>query len=73
MESFTAFSGFGDTLLECKRRSDKRYAEAKVILMQNLPSYLQWFINKGHEIPEETRKEIMIQHRNAMNGKPFEK
>lgn len=63
IESFTAFTGFGDTLLECSRRSSKRYAEAQVILMQNLPSYLQWFINKGYEIPEETRREIMDQRK----------
>ena len=66
MESFTAFTGFGDTLLPCKRRSDKRYAQAQEILMEKLPSYLQWFINKGYNIPEETRKSIMEQRKNEI-------
>lgn len=66
MESFTAFSGFGATLLPCKRRSQKRYEEAQVILMKDLPSYLQWFINKGYNIPEETRKSIMEQRKNEL-------
>jgi hypothetical protein len=65
IESFTAFSGFGDTLLPCKRRSEKRYEQAQVILMEKLPSYLQWFINKGYNIPEETRKSIMEQRKNG--------
>ena len=66
IESFTAFTGFGATLLPCKRRSQKRYEEAQVILMKNLPSYLQWFINKGYNIPEETRKSIMEQRKNEL-------
>jgi hypothetical protein len=63
MESFTAFTGFGDTLLPCKRRSQKRYEQAQEILMEKLPSYLQWFINKGYKIPEEVRKSIMEQYK----------
>jgi hypothetical protein len=33
--------------------------------MEKLPSYLQWFINKGYNIPEETRKSIMEQRKNG--------
>ena len=55
-ESFGAFTGFGDTLIPCERRSKTRYKNAKKVLMERMPKYIQWFKDKGHvvkEIPSE--------------------
>lgn len=59
MESFTAFSGFGDTLLHCKRRSQKRYEQAIRKLKESMPRYITWFENKGYVISEEFKKDIV--------------
>jgi len=50
IESFTAFTGFGDTLLPCKRRSQKRYEQAIDILQERLLKYVRYFENKGYHI-----------------------
>lgn len=50
VESFTAFTGFGDTLLPCKRRSQKRYEQAIDILQERLLKYVRYFENKGFHI-----------------------
>ena len=50
IESFTAFSGFGATLLPCKRRSQKRYEQAIDILQERLIDYVRYFENKGYHI-----------------------
>lgn len=50
IESFTAFSGFGATLLPCKRRSQKRYEQAIDILQERLLDYVRYFQNKGYHI-----------------------
>ena len=39
IESFTAFTGFGDTLLPCSRRSNKRYEQAIKKFKENMPKY----------------------------------
>tara|TARA_R100000742_G_C4279448_1_gene104044 strand:+ start:2560 stop:2958 length:399 start_codon:yes stop_codon:yes gene_type:complete len=49
-ESFTAFSGFGATLLPCKRRSQKRYEQAIDILQERLLDYVRYFEKKGYHI-----------------------
>lgn len=59
MESFTAFTGFGDTLLPCKRRSQKRYEQAIRKLKEGMPRYITWFENKGYVISEEFKKDIV--------------
>jgi len=47
-ESFGAFTGFNDTLLEVDRQSSKRLSEAIRILQERKESYIQWFKdNKG--------------------------
>lgn len=51
-ESFGAFTGFGDTVLACNRRSQKRYDEAKRILDKRMLTYLQWFRDKGYKIDD---------------------
>ncbi len=50
IESFTAFTGFGDTLLPCKRRSQKRYEQAIEVLEDRVLKYLEYFQNKGIHI-----------------------
>ena len=50
IESFGAFTGFGDTLLPCKRRSQKRYEQAIDILQERLLKYVRYFENKGYHI-----------------------
>ena len=50
VESFTAFTGFGDTLLPCKRRSQKRYEQAIDILQERLLDYVRYFEKKGYHI-----------------------
>lgn len=42
-ESFGAFTGFTDTLLEVNRQSSKRLNEAIEILQQRKEKYIQWF------------------------------
>jgi len=59
IESFTAFTGFGDTLLPCKRRSQKRYEQAIRKLKEGMPRYITWFENKGYIISEEFKKNIV--------------
>ena len=49
-ESFTAFSGFADTLIPCSRRSNKRFESAKQELDARLVSYLEWFKERGYKI-----------------------
>ena len=61
IESFTAFTGFGDTLLACLRRSNKRYEEAQDILIKNLPQYIKWFENKGYELTPEAKEQVLEQ------------
>jgi len=46
-ETFTAFSGFTDSLLECNRQSSKRLDEAIKILDNNMEKYIEWFKDKG--------------------------
>lgn len=52
-ESFTAFTGFNDTLLEINRQSSKRLQEAIRILQERKESYIEWFKNKGVKFPEK--------------------
>ena len=59
MESFTAFTGFGDTLLPCKRRSKKRYEQSVRKLKENMPRYITWFDVRGYIISEEFKKDIV--------------
>ena len=59
VESFGAFTGFGDTLLPCKRRSQKRYEQAIRKLKEGMPRYITWFENKGYVISEEFKKDIV--------------
>ena len=47
IESFTAFTGFGDTLLPCKRRSQKRYEQAIEIFEDRVLGYIKYFQDKG--------------------------
>ncbi len=58
-ESFGAFTGFGDTLLACDRRSDKRYRQARAILEERMLKYLAWFETRGFVIDEETKNELI--------------
>lgn len=60
-ESFGAFTGFGDTLLACNRRSSKRYAEAIEILEERMLKYLAWFEAKGYNIDKDTKNELIEQ------------
>ena len=60
-ESFGAFTGFGDTLLPCERRSAKRYAEAISILEERMLKYLAWFENRGYNIDKENKNELIEQ------------
>lgn len=46
-ESFTAFSGFNDCLLEVDRQSSKRLTKAIEILQEREKLYLEYFMNKG--------------------------
>ena len=55
VESFGAFTGFGDTLLPCGRRSEKRYETAKEILEDNMIKYLRFFEEKGIVIDREAK------------------
>ena len=59
IESFTAFTGFGDTLLPCSRRSNKRYEQAIKKFKENMPKYITWFEDKGYIISEEFKKDIV--------------
>jgi len=61
MESFGAFTGFGDTLLACGRRSAKRYEEAKQILDERMLKYLAWFEDKGYHIDKDAKNELIEQ------------
>jgi len=47
IESSTAFTGFGDTLLEVERQSKKRLEQAIAILTERKEEYLNFFKNKG--------------------------
>lgn len=49
VESFSAFSGFNDTLLACNRRSAKRLEAAIDILDSRIEKYKDFFIKKGIE------------------------
>ena len=55
VESFGAFTGFGDTLLPCGRRSEKRYGQAKEILEEKMLEYLAFFEKKGIVIEREAK------------------
>lgn len=44
MESFGAFTGFNDTLIECTRQSKKRLQMAIDELQKRKDRYMQWFI-----------------------------
>lgn len=46
-ESFTAFTGFNDCLLEVNRQSSKRLDEAIKILNKREEKYLEYFKEKG--------------------------
>lgn len=46
IESFGAFTGFNDNLLEVERQSSKRLQQAIQELNKKLPTYLEWFKNK---------------------------
>ena len=59
IESFGAFKGFGDTLLPCTRRSNKRYEQAIRKFKENMPRYITYFENKGYIISEEFKKNIV--------------
>jgi len=61
MESFTAFTGFGDTLLKCYRRSNKRYEDAQRQLLRNLPMYVKHFESKGYELTAEAKEQVLAQ------------
>ena len=61
IESFGAFTGFGDTLLPCGRRSQKRYDEAKRILDERMLKYLAWFEDKGYHICRDAKNELIEQ------------
>jgi hypothetical protein len=47
VESFSAFSGFGDTILECQRRSSKRLDKAIDLMIEKIPLYKKHFETKG--------------------------
>ena len=47
VESFTAFTGFNDCLLEVNRQSSKRLDEAIKILNEKEEKYLEYFKEKG--------------------------
>jgi hypothetical protein len=47
IEGSTAFSGFGDTLLEVERQSKKRLEQAIAILAERKEKYLDHFKNRG--------------------------
>lgn len=64
MESFTAFTGFGDTLLPCKRRSQKRYEQSIEIFEDRVLKYLEHFQNKGVHICRDTINELIEQKEN---------
>lgn len=64
IESFTAFTGFGDTLLPCKRRSQKRYEEAIDILQERLLTYLEYFQKKGYHICRDTINSLIEEQEN---------
>jgi len=59
VESFTAFTGFGDTLLPCKRRSQKRYEQAIEIFEDRVLKYLEHFQNKGIHICRDAINELI--------------
>lgn len=49
MESFAAFTGFNDCLLEVERQGSKRLAQAIAILQERMPKYLDYFTPKTAE------------------------
>lgn len=52
-ETFGAFTGFNDSLLEVNRQSSKRLDEAIKILQERKEKYIQWFKdNKGIKFKE---------------------
>ena len=59
VESFGAFTGFGDTLIPCTRRSKKRYEAAIKELENRMVKYIDWFNDRGHRVTEEARKECI--------------
>jgi hypothetical protein len=61
MESFGAFTGFGDTILECNRRSKKRYEQAQDMLIAALPDYVRWFKDRGYELTAEAKEQVLAQ------------
>ena len=66
IESFGAFTGFGDTILECTRRSKKRYEQAQDMLIAALPDYVRWFEDRGYEVTPEA-KESIVEQANAIS------
>ena len=56
-ESFGAFTGFNDTLLEVNRQSSKRLDEAIRILQERKETYIKWFKdNKGIKFKENSNE-----------------
>lgn len=60
-ESFGAFTGFGDTLLPCLRRSNKRFEDAQRKLMKTLPEYVKFFEARGYELTAEAKEQMLAQ------------
>jgi hypothetical protein len=56
-ESFTAFTGFNDCLLEIGRQSSKRLDTAIEILQEKEPIYLQYFKDRGTEFKKDINAE----------------
>ena len=69
MESFTAFSGFGDTLLPCKRRSQKRYEQAIEIFEDRVLGYIKHFQDKGIHVCKDAINRLIEEeeHRHYRN------
>ena len=61
MESFSAFSGFTDSLLVCDRRSAKRYEQAKTILKEKMLQYIEFFEKKGFEFWDELKHSLIAE------------
>lgn len=51
-ESFEAFSGFGDNLVACGRRSKGKLNASIKMLEDNMDRYKQYFKERGYKFPE---------------------
>lgn len=52
IEESGAFTGFNDCILEIDRQSKKRLDKAIELLQAKIPTYKEWFKNKGYNFNE---------------------